>query len=543
MSALRIAMMCALLGLAPGVRAETWTLGKTVELPGAGMRFRPPAEMAAIPVVIPDRVPLRRRDGAPAATVVEADAWWRYRQTEARFSHDDGELMVAAVRTLPPNPAALIQQRFAAPDDLDKRPPPERWDNDALGAWLEAYTGLAAPTNQSVHRKWSMSIPCRRYPVANGGDVRHERFLLRIGRGSEAQFALLWFSFARAGAAPNASAIMAQCVRSVVEGTVREGDKGANIAFQHWQPPAGEAAGGSTRGRVLAGIRSLDDWWHVDLPHYLLVSDLPRNNRTLVIELQKHLESLRKAFTKMWPPRAAAANVSIVRVFNNRDDYVRYVGPDYQWTMGIWIPGKEELVISASDKSGSSVKRGRERDEILSFAYHEALHQYAHHALGGMPLPLWFNEGHACLFETVRFDRTGAKVEIRENEARAEHLLAARPLGPRFDIVGMMFMSAEEFYAMGAAGPDVDRVRMLHYCAASSLVYFLRKGAPAVFPGVGYEAICDRILNEVTARPHDHAGAVEAALEGVDRDQLADDFYRFWSSKSMRSKGEAWPFP
>ena len=539
----RLSLICGILVLAPTVWADSWRLGKTVELPGAGMRFRPPAEMVAIPVAIPDRVTFQKKSGGGTFPAVDANAWWRYRQTEARFTHDEGELIVAAVRALPPDPESLILKRFGDPDELDRRPPPERWDNNALQAWLEAYTELAAPGMESLHKEWSMTMPCRRYPAANDDATRHERFLLRIGRGNEAQFVLLWFVLARSDTVENKNAIMAQCVRSVVEGALRGGDKAANIAFQHWQPAKGDSAEGSTRSRVLAGIRSLDDWWHVDLQHYLLVSDLPRSNRTLVIELQKRLESLRAAFTRMWPAGDARADIDVVRVFNRREDYVSYVGPEYEWTQGIWMPGKEELVISASDESGSSVKRGREREQILNTAYHEALHQYAEDALGGLPLPTWYNEGHACLFESVRFDRTGAKVEIRENEDRLQVFLSARPLGPRFDIMGMMFMPPEAFYAMDRTGGDALHERAANYGAAWALVYFLRKGAPAVYPGSGYDAICGNVLAEVARRPQDHAGAVEAALEGVDRDRLAEDFYAFWASKTMRSKAKAWPFP
>ena len=61
--------------------------------------------------------------------------------------------------------------------------------------------------------------------------------------------------------------------------------------------------------------------------------------------LRREIERARNCFMSWFPPQVRINEVSVVRIFNDRDEYTRYVGGEMEWTGGVWQPARRELVI------------------------------------------------------------------------------------------------------------------------------------------------------------------------------------------------------
>jgi hypothetical protein len=176
---------------------------------------------------------------------------------------------------------------------------------------------------------------------------------------------------------------------------------------------------------------------------------------------------------------------------------------------------RRELVI---------LSQGKDKEQTLRIIQHEGFHQYLFYATGMSENAMWFNEGHACLFEAAEVDGRG-HVELPEN-SRVGHLLdnldAVTRLLPK-----LLHAGRDDFYK------GTDQQRSLNYTAAWGLVYFLRKGAPAERL-TAYSAILDTYLKTLAAT-RDSEAATTAAFEGVDLRKFQEAFGSFWK----KSRGVA----
>jgi hypothetical protein len=327
--------------------------------------------------------------------------------------------------------------------------------------------------------------------------------------------------------------ILAAVAASVEFTAVRTPDKTADASLR--TPGKTPGAGGGpaaaadalaeAKARVIQQIRNLADWWYIELPNYILTSNMDRRDRRLVSMIQEDIEHLRAAYAALIPPREPIREVSVVRVFRERREYLDYIPPEMSWSSGIWMPGKGELVISPIDLR----RADQARRLTLQAVYHEAFHQYIFYAMGGRQLPPWLDEGHATLFEGCEIDSRRSTASLNENENRVatfQRLLSARrPL----QLERLLRMDLATFYR-GAADEN--------YATACALVYFLRKAYPQ-YPGRGYETLCDRVIDAVMAAPHGGAAAaVEPILREIDIPALEEDLADFWKSRTKRSRAE-----
>lgn len=257
-------------------------------------------------------------------------------------------------------------------------------------------------------------------------------------------------------------------------------------------------------------VENMRDWWIAETPDYIFLSNIrSAEGRALVRDLQTELPAMRAAFARLVPPYDdSAPDVSIVRIFEDRDAYRQYVGEAFEWSVGIWSSKRRELVILWQE---------HDREQTLDIIRHEAFHQYLFYATRQIEHAMWFNEGHACFVESARADSRG-RVAIAENR-RVTHLLqhldavAAR-------IPDVLKADRAAFYG------ETDSIRHLNYTTAWALVYFLRKGAPALRL-TAYDALFDAYLKALNAT-RDSAAATTAAFAGVDMSTLQEDFLSFW---------------
>jgi hypothetical protein len=312
----------------------------------------------------------------------------------------------------------------------------------------------------------------------------------------------------------------------------------ANVA---WLPQSAAAAAAGVRPKTLAlgpvsgagapaaipehpgreaarkSIANMKDWWFAETPEYLFLSDIRSSaGKALVKELQETLPALRAGFARLVPPFEDADDVSVVRIYESREAYQQYVGKAYAWSAGLWSPMRRELVIAW---------QGRNRDQTLTIIRHEALHQYLFYAGAMTEHAAWFNEGHACFFETATVDAKG-RVAIPENP-RVDHLM--RNLDKVTNHLPHLLQTGHKGFYQGS-----DEQRELNYTAAWALVYYLRKGAPAekesadaALPGAYLKAL---------AQTRKAEAATAAAFEGVNMALFQRRFTKFWQRGRNRAR-------
>ncbi len=264
-----------------------------------------------------------------------------------------------------------------------------------------------------------------------------------------------------------------------------------------------------SRTAARKSIANMKDWWYAETPEYIFLSDIRSNTgKALVKELQATMPVLRGAFVKLIPPFETASDVSVVRICENEEAYKQYVGKSMEWSVGVWNPGRRELVI---------LSQGKDKEKTLDIIRHEGFHQYLYYACAMIENATWFNEGHACFCETAEVDSKG-RVEISENR-RVGHLLEDLEAAAR-NIPKVIRLSHPAFYS------GSEEQRSLNYTTSWALVYFLRKGAPAENK-TAYAAVLDTYLKTLAATK-DAEAATTAAFEGVNMTRLQADFTDFW---------------
>lgn len=294
-------------------------------------------------------------------------------------------------------------------------------------------------------------------------------------------------------------------------------------------PPAGERAASDplfasdddTRRRsredARQSIANLRGWWAHDTPHYIILSNQQRGNRTLVQDIETELERMRHVYVALVPPPRELQRISIIRRFNTPDEYVQYVGPERAWSGGLWDAGRGELVIRPLP--GGTSREARQR--LMQTLYHEAFHQYLSHATMPAQACAWFNEGHATFFEHTAW---------RQREARfQEHA----PFVARVGELPLEALFALDYPAFYAA--ETDR-RELHYATAWALVYYLQRGAASESRFAFRSLLADYL--QALVRSGNGPRATRDVLRRINLAGLERDYLHFWDSQRRRSFAE-----
>lgn len=293
------------------------------------------------------------------------------------------------------------------------------------------------------------------------------------------------------------------------------------------EPPPAPAtpAARDAREAAINSIKGIKGWWYAETSNYVILCSLPTGRGVLVTRLQTELERLRVAFAQAVPPRAPIGAVSLIRVFGEPEEYARHVGPEWAASVGLWMPQRRELVVSAP---GDAASKEQNREAVLDVTRHEAFHQYAFYALNACPTSPWFNEGHAELFKGAVV--TQSRLLIEEDPVHVP-VLERRARAGQAGIAALLKMSYSAFYGQGLNGGKAIE----NYALAWGLVYYLRKGAPLERDrDREYASIPDRYL-EALAAAGDPDPATEAAFRGVDPAAFEKAFCEFWLSDGARS--------
>ena len=283
--------------------------------------------------------------------------------------------------------------------------------------------------------------------------------------------------------------------------------------------------------RMTIRSRLRDGWDAVDTENYLFVEDSELG--LLMRHLQRKLEGIRRVYAELFPPTNEITAVATVRVCKDRDEYLRFGGAPN--TTGHWNPVREELVLYEAG-----------REDSLRTLYHEAFHQYVHHAIGELQPHYWYNEGYGDYFASARFTDEGRVTQIQAHPRRLPVIQEAIRKSTHSSWAEMIRMERSGYY-----GPKAG----IHYAMGWSMIYFLREAEvvakhrlwsqilPVYFDALKESAVREKdwlpatlgILSveadETAALAREHA--LEAAFMGVDLDELQAAWHEFILSRKV----------
>ena len=253
------------------------------------------------------------------------------------------------------------------------------------------------------------------------------------------------------------------------------------------------------------------DWRFASASNIVIVDNMPDFTRSrFIAALTNGLPKMQAEYRRLLPsPLSDDSHIAAVRIFGSREEYLAYVGPDMKWSAALWSPQHRELVLYWPE--GGS-------DTLLRTVWHEALHQYLDYACSMIQSPVWFNEGHAVLFEYTHFDMDGNIVFDPVPAAVAA--VKSNPAAVAEQLPAFFAMDYDEFYS------GTQEERILKYHIAWSVAYFLQVGAPKV----RFQPFRDvrSGLLKALVRSRNRNEAVKAVVNGEIQQALIAEWLSFW---------------
>ena len=491
-----IGLLAALLWCAASPAA---TPTAEVVLPGTGLRMRVSRLLSPSPLPPPRIQAYRKSDLVPLFTPAE---WWRFRQTAGCWRGSSGDVVIGEILL----PELRTQERFAAEDDLEKTYAASadlerEWGEDRLKAWVgNFFDGEVTSVLPWKGGRGTTGSVCR---LAGRDGGSFEVYLIWPVNDPGRRIAL------RADAHREAvdSVEFIQPERDL---SARQLRVGGYLGDRRSQVSAAYQA---SRRRVLETIRNYRDWWYLETDCYIFISN--QEDKRGMMRIRRELEKARGIFLEYFPLKGEENAVSVIRIFNTRDEYLAYMGESFKWSGGIWMPAARELVISPLE--GNAPEKAQ-AGVIRQVVFHEGFHQYLYYASGGADAALWFNEGTAQYFEGLEFKGTRPGVVLDDGKAAQ---LRKAVLSGGIALSELLAADRERFY--GDA-----RKRDTYYAVSQALMHYLYKGA--VLEGrTAYARIPFRYYDALL-ESRDGAAATRIALEGIDLAQLEKDFAAFWKN-------------
>jgi hypothetical protein len=530
------AWLAALAGMAEARTEVRFT--RTVELPDVGLQIRlmSDARQEPVPPAVAQTYEVRQGTNQWKSDLFDPMDLWRRDQCAGVWSDEHGNRVVLAVIQDPVPPA--FARAHVTPDEY------KAWQRQAaargaaavpaddVAAWAARFLGAdGGATAEPVGERGSNLRSLTAYRVA-GRPAGHLVYAFTVARSPSSQRSgaptrfLIAFELKPDVDVERTRAALLRSFFPYVQGTAAVRPAAAPASATR-PPERGRAARPApspewlaSREEAAASVRNLKGWWVLELPNFMVLSNLKTRRHGLIERLESDLELLRGLYAGPVPARAPITAVSVVRVFDDPADYERYVGPDYTWSSGLWVPERRELLVRPGDLGTNR----EQRERILRTVYHEAFHQYLYYAFDRLAASAWFNEGYAAVFENAEV-REG-KVSLEEDPGRVPVLESLIAEG-RVELWTLLHMPYPVFYARD------EKTMAENYALAWGLVYYLRRGAPLQKPPA-WPGLLERYADELW-KTRDPDRATDAAFADVDPTEFTRQFQDFWKSAARRS--------
>ncbi len=495
--------------------------GKEELLNSAGVKFRAlkDAEPRPLPIASIVSVLKNNKSGKIEAELYSASELWRIDESLAQWESKKARIVIARVKSMPPAEGNLSKADFAKAMEKAKAPESKKDRAD----WALAFAAAQDVDGEPVPVK-AYSLGMEIEEIKLKGAPGKTLFFVVNAKDERQDFAFLYEMKDKKDPEKHERKIIEQSVASASCFQEREGagdPKELQTAFKATKGRSANYA--RSRAVVLNSLKNLKDWWFQETEDFIIASNVSR--RSSISEIQNALEADRKVYETLFPPLKPVEAVSVVRVFNKREEYVDYVGKEGEKTLGLWAPSKKELAVSPppADSVKSAAKA---REKMLGVLAHESFHQYLFYACGGNSAAPWFNEGTARIFNNLRVKgsafETDLDVEVLENLRDSMKTQSA-------NLEKLVALDYDGFYEKNSMGDN--------YNCACALMYFLYRGTHLVkgakpyaeIPVRYYKALCESGSQEK---------AQKAAFAGVDMKALEKDWREFWTAKSLYNRSK-----
>jgi hypothetical protein len=514
----------ALLLFAAGAAQAGVEFGAVQNYPNLGFMMPPLDRAKAEPVYMP----LARTFltvGGPLDREDRFDPYelWYNDQCCARWRDPQGNRLVVGRIThrLPEFADEVVsRERFAAGlADSENAIDPRR--REPINEWVATFAGVPVYEPESLKLNRFALDEVLRYPCAESNTLVYAFHPRRVGNsGARDWFCVILDAAAGAGAPDELRAAFEEnFVGQLALPSRTSKDQGAeaeevSVLAKGEQAP--DLPNHPVRVEARKSVENYGDWWYAETDGYIILSDVRTDvGKSVIRELKAQLPALRRAYETLVPPIAQANEVALLRLFQTREDYVHYVGESHEWSAGMWMPGRRELVLFQQES----------QEAILKVIRHEAFHQYLSLATGMIGAAPWLNEGHACLFENALLDGRG-RVSLPEDPERCPVLLDNLETVVEL-LPHLLRADYDEFYDGTQAG------RRLKYAMAWGLAYYLQKGVP-----LGRESPFGNVLADYAAGltlTRDRQQATLLAFAEIDMEKFQAAFRDFWLGQRARA--------
>ncbi len=483
----------------------------SVKMVAEGIEFKPFRDMKPGQIKPLTSTRWNRTTGSKQETITtfKFSELWRRGQIVASYSNSAVKVDFHKLNYLPPVGLKLIQGEFVSQDEyIAKIVKPKAGDDTFINKWFKAFTNKDVKLVDK-YPKLTFSIKQKWVEMGQNGNTYD--FLIQ---SSDKRLFYLHASI-NVGEAKDIERAMQSFIKSIRIGRPQE-IKSTNQSSK--VKPIGKVSSTyqATVEKVKQQVANTEGWWFAQTKNYILKSNLGSRSKTFAKRIQERVEVMRAVYEKFIPPVSEISAVSVIAVPGTRKEYVEYSGAP-SWSAGVWNSSRRELVVSQLE--------GRDKKtteyQMMNTLHHEAFHQYIFYALNQIQTPAWFNEGHADLFAAVKV--SGSKVKIIEDVYHLRTLDKYFKSG-NINLQKHINSSYQEFYSS----------KDLNYPLAWSIIYFLRKGGEQ-FKAKGYDKILENLMTELVATKSIEK-ANKKAFYGIDMAAFQQDFLKFWSNKSARSK-------
>lgn len=505
---------CALSASIPTIRYG----GKYNDLPAVGLRFNAFRDMNAIPFAPPQqtgRVWTRRDTGAKIFGYNLMDLW-RHDQMIGQWKNDMITVTVAELKVNVPTNVQKIDPNY---DDVLqgsysdwKQKTKTLWGQGSEARWLQYYTGAELQGNPGFVKGCKNPTYQHSFADSTGKSVL---YLVRSKVDPSRRFMFYYQASGRLDKKERKAILYS--IKSVYTYKPKKTKVAQVKGSSRYKKKEWSDKYLASKAQVVASIQNMKGWRLLETENYIIVSNL--RSGIVVKKFQEHLEKSRIAYQKFFPLKIKLDEVSVVKIFEDRSEYVSYVGEGMKWSGGLWMPMRKELMVSPLEtKSKSKNQLG-----MMETVSHEGFHQYIYYAVNQGAVSTWFNEGTAAFFEGLKF--SGSRSFKIGATWRQDWVHAAIKKGYD-DIATLINMSQREYYRP-------DRISY-NYAMGWGLMFYLYKGAHVV-RRPKYAEIPKRYYDELL-RTHDPQKATRYAWSNVNMNQFQKDFKQFWRSKAYISK-------
>lgn len=514
-------------------RRATIRFVELVHLPGIGLKLKLMSRVKETPLPSPAvyTYMFTRGNTKEKVDMYSPVELWRNSQHAGMWVDQSGNVLTIATISLP-MPTGFSREHVELreyEERIRQTRPPTRWASADISKWVDNFTGTVGTKGHAITRKPIKLKNLIEFDIPDNAG-RRIAYVFRLNKSASRQSraSTRWYfvqlnTNMEIDTARVQSELHKKFFPSIASVRSTRRDAKSSNYFQTSSTVSEEDMSEEfkrSRALVVSSIHNLKDWWHVETPHYIIISNLRKRYRTMVRELQTDVEYLRTAYEQFIPPRKEITAVSVIRVFATPGEYEAYVPANLRWSGGLWYSPRKELLIKPIDWGGSKAQR----DRVLLVTYHEAFHQYIFYALDQVSPAAWFNEGHAVFFESATVEARKLVVnEATENARLVEDIVRADAI----DLGTLTRLSYEQFYG------NNDLTRQRNYALAWALVYYLRKGA-ALDKSSPHLNILDSYVDALW-QTRDAAAATAKAFAEVDMKVLEHDFVEFWKSRRKRS--------